>query len=53
MPAPSDDVELLDRLVAKEGIEAERAKVEGLEAAGGDPLCEPSADGWCLLEPVT
>ena len=48
----SDDVELADRLVALDPPVAERRQVERLVAAGGDPLCQPSPDGWRLLEPV-
>ena len=51
--APSDEIELADRLAARDPVEAERAQVDRFVAAGGNPLCEPSPDGWCLLEPVT
>jgi hypothetical protein len=49
----SDDIELADRLVAGDAVEAEWPQVERLVPSGNDPLCEPSPDGWCLLEPVT
>ena len=49
----SDDVELSDRLAARDSLEAERPQVDRLVLPGDNPLCEPSPDGWCLLEPVT
>ena len=49
----SDDVELSDRLAARDALEAERPQVDGLVPPVDNPLCEPSPDGWCLLEPVT
>ena len=49
----SDDVELADRRLALDPLEPECAEVQGLPPTGDDPLCEPSPDGWCLLEPVT
>jgi hypothetical protein len=53
MGAGSDDVELAQGLATQDAVEAERAEIEGLVPAGDDPLCKPSPDGWCLLEPVT